>query len=265
MRFRELILLFFQISLIIAVCSCSSNTDKKDISVPQTIENDTCSETIKEEQQEIEDVFRREDSILQSIGMLRIDEIIPEIKIDMKYASENNFLGFDFYNGFKHAYAQKECIDKLKTALDLLHEEDSTLSFVIFDAARSIESQKLMWDSVKIEGYSKINFVANPERGSIHNYGMALDLSIVDKDGNYLDMGSEFDFFGPISFPNKTDYYYSIGELSEEQYKNRILLMNIMRKAGFYVSKTEWWHYNAGSLKRAKDTYNIYTIKNTEL
>jgi D-alanyl-D-alanine dipeptidase len=88
---------------------------------------------------------------------------------------------------------------------------------------------------------------------------MAIDLTICDSTGLALDMGTEFDFFGDLAFPDKTDSFYQTGQLSSEQFKNRKLLLNIMAKAGFYVSKTEWWHYNASSLDYAKGKYKIFS------
>lgn len=259
MKFYEYILLFFQatITLLTVACSECSNSeyteDNNTDSIP-TINvadiNDTNS-----------DADRREDSILQSLGMVRIDDSLPEVIVDIKYATDDNFIGFDFYSGFKHAYVQPECLAKLKKAYMLLRQKDSTLTFVVFDAARSIESQQLMWDSiVPPPGYGRINFVADPSKGSIHNYGMALDIGIAELSGNYLDMGTKFDYFGELAYPRFTEHFHNIGELSDEQYHNRNLLMDIMKQAGFFVSKSEWWHYNASGLERAKRTYEIYSL-----
>ena len=266
MKFYEYILFIFQILLLLATIGCNnSNADEQNTIIPEneTIQTDTTNSTDTTEAINYEetDPDRYEDSILQSMGMVRIDDSLPNVIIDIKYATNDNFVGIDFYNGFKHAYVQPECLKKLQKALILLQQKDSTLTFVIFDAARSIESQQLMWDSVNVPGYSKINFVADPQKGSIHNYGMALDIGVADNDGNYLDMGTKFDYFGELAYPRYTEHYHSIDELSDEQYKNRTMLMEIMKQAGFYISRTEWWHYNASSLDRAKSTYNIYKLK----
>lgn len=204
------------------------------------------------------------DECLKEMGLINVQDSLPEILVDLKYATDDNFLGFSFYGDMEHAFVQYECFLKLRNAYNILQNQKPGYTFIIYDAARSIEAQQLMWDSVDVPANIKHWYVANPQRGSIHNYGMALDISIVDSVGNVLDMGTEFDYFGDLAFPNKTDLFYKAGDLSEEQYQNRNLLMSVMAKAGFYVSKTEWWHYNAGSLDYSKNKYQIFSQKNCE-
>jgi zinc D-Ala-D-Ala dipeptidase len=199
------------------------------------------------------------ENYLRSLGLVNIQDSIPEILVDLKYATADNFLGFKFYGEMERAFVQYECFLKLRNAYNILQKQKPGYTFIIYDAVRSIESQQLMWDSVKVEPAIKHWYVANPQRGSIHNYGMALDISIVDSVGNVLDMGTEFDFFGDLAYPSKTDYYYNAGELSKEQFENRKLLMSVMQQAYFYVSKTEWWHYNAASLDYSKSKYKIFS------
>ncbi|MDR2009179.1 MAG: M15 family metallopeptidase [Bacteroidales bacterium] len=197
---------------------------------------------------------------LEEMGLVKILDSIPEIIVELKYASNDNFIGFDFYGELINAYSQPECLEKLKNAYYILQEKLPGYTFIIYDAVRSIESQQLMWDSIKVPEKNKFWYVADPQKGSIHNYGMALDLTIADENGIPLDMGTKFDYFGELAFPDKTDYFYKNGELNKDQYENRNLLMSIMKNAGFIVSKTEWWHYNASSLNDAKNKYKIFSI-----
>ncbi len=193
--------------------------------------------------------------------MVNIRDSLPQIIVEIKYATKDNFLKFAFYRSLNAAFVQPECFQKLKLAYNILQDTLPGYTFIIYDATRSIEAQQIMWDSIKAPQNQKQWYVANPEKGSIHNYGMALDLTIANNKGEALDMGTEFDFFGKLAYPDNTDYFYNIGKLSQIQYSNRKLLLDIMKKAGFTVSKTEWWHYNASSLKYAKSKYQIFSEK----
>ena len=81
------------------------------------------------------------------------------------------------------------------------------------------------------------SYVTPPKKGSMHNKGLAVDLTIVDEDGKELDMGTTFDFFGKKAHHDHTD-------LPEEVLKNRTLLKETLAKYGFRHIRTEWWHYS---------------------
>lgn len=250
----------FIIGLLIFFYKCSpisqENKDKNDV-FEEKLEIIDTSEFLIPENEIINEI---ENYILE-LGYIKITDSLTEILVDLKYSSDDNFLGFNFYGDLQNAFVQYECYLKLAKAYEILQAKNSGYTFIIFDALRSVEAQQLMWDSVKVEPSKKHWYVANPQRGSIHNFGMALDISIVNEFGEVLDMGTDFDYFGELAFPDKTEEFYKKGELSLEQYNNRNLLMNIMREAGFYVSKTEWWHYNACSLDYAKSKYEIFSYR----
>lgn len=251
---RHIFLIFIPFLTIFYDCK-SGSTPNTEIRITDTIDIAVVEEP----------KFNKTEEYLWSIGLVKITDSLPEIIVDLKYASSDNFLGFPFYGELKNAFVQYECFQKLRDSYNILQKQKPGFTFIVYDAVRSIQSQQLMWDSIKVEPAKKHWYVANPARGSIHNYGMALDISIVDNDGNVLDMGTPFDYFGELAYPAKTDYFYSIGKLSKEQYENRKLLMSVMQQANFYVSTTEWWHYNASSLDYAKSTFKIYTYpSNTE-
>lgn len=201
---------------------------------------------------------------LYSLGLVNIQDSLPGIIVDLKYSGSDNFLGFAFYKDLNKAFVQPECFQKLKIAYSLLQDTMPGFTFIIYDAVRSVEAQYVMWDSIKVPHNKKHWYVANPKRGSIHNYGMAIDLTIADETGKPLDMGTSFDFFGELAVPDKTEYFFFKGELSIEQYRNRKFLIELMEKSGFYVSKTEWWHFNASSLDYAKSKYVCFSEKNIE-
>ncbi|HRW21103.1 MAG TPA: M15 family metallopeptidase [Bacteroidales bacterium] len=190
-------------------------------------------------------------------GLVNIQNYCPDIIVDLKYSSEDNFIGINLYGNLKNAYLQKEACEKLCHAQNILNNYSEYLSLIVFDAARPVSVQQKMWDMVEVPEQIKHWYVANPQKGSIHNYGMAVDVSIINKNGELLDMGTDFDYFGELAYPGKEYYFFERGKLDSIQIQNRELLYRIMSEAGFYVSKTEWWHYNAASLNYAKSKYKI--------
>lgn len=225
---------------------------------PEAVKTSIVQDSIPIDKPCIPDTNRTEEH-LKLMGLVNVQDSIPEIIIDLKYSTTDNFLGIDFYGELENAFVQPECYLKLKNAYSILQKQKPGYTFIVFDAVRSTEAQQFMWDSIDVPLNIRHWYVANPQKGSIHNYGMALDIGIVDSVGNILDMGTKFDFFGELAYPEKTDYFLKTGELSQEQYTNRKLLMSVMQQAYFYVSKTEWWHYNASSLDYAKNKYKIFS------
>lgn len=178
-------------------------------------------------------------------GMVNIVTVDTSIKIDMMYASERNFLHLNFYKNFKKAYLQKEVAEKLSLAQQYLKNEHPEFSLIVYDAARPTAFQQLLWDSLPLPWYEKIKYVSNPVSGSLHNYGAAIDVSIIDNAGHILDMGSPIDSIGEISHPVMEWKFLENGILNKEQIENRKLLRKVMYRAGFFNIQTEWWHFNS--------------------
>jgi D-alanyl-D-alanine dipeptidase len=188
-------------------------------------------------------------------GLENVQQHLPEVIVKLKYSTADNFLGTDVYGELTHAYLQPECISKLKRAFALLQQKKPGHTFIIYDAVRPLSVQQLMWDTIDVAQEKKFWYVAPPGKGSIHNYGMAVDLTIADSTGKALDMGTEFDHFGKLSFPRFTQKYLDEGTLNQQQADNRNLLIHIMHQSGFTVARTEWWHFNATSLASAKQRF----------
>jgi D-alanyl-D-alanine dipeptidase len=151
---------------------------------------------------------------------------------DMKYATADNFLKAKVYDC-------GECFLRLKTVNALIEANKKFIEkgykIKIFDCYRPLDIQKKMWKIV-----SNPKYVANPAKGSIHNRGGAVDITLVDRFGKELDMGTSFDFFGieaSHNYPN----------VSEEVKENRIVLKTTMTSSGFNSFDSEWWHYNLKS------------------
>lgn len=156
---------------------------------------------------------------------------------DIKYATTDNFLK-------SQVYECPECFLRLKTARALMQANQDFLKLgfriKIFDCYRPLDIQKKMWKIVPNPDY-----VANPAKGSIHNRGGAVDITLVDVSGKELDMGTAFDHFGPEA---AIDYV----NLSEEVKKNRKLLQSVMSANGFTVLRSEWWHFNLSGASNYK-------------
>lgn len=148
---------------------------------------------------------------------------------DMKYASTDNFLN-------EKVYDCDDCLLRYKTVklLRKAHEEFKTHGYRIqfFDCYRPLDVQRKMWKLVSDERY-----VANPEKGSNHNRGTAVDITLVDSLGNKLAMGTGFDHFG-------REAHHAYTKLPDSVLRNRKLLKTIMEKHGFWSITSEWWHYN---------------------
>ena len=177
---------------------------------------------------------------LADTSFVRLADYSDQFAFDMRYATDNNFLK-------EQVYDCPECYTRTKTAKALIAANDEFISkgyrIQFFDCYRPNSVQYKMWKIMPNPQY-----VANPVKGSIHNKGGAVDITLVDMDGNPLDMGTDFDFFGHKAHHDHTD-------LPEQVLANRLLLKSVMEKHGFWSIRTEWWHYNlaAGSNDQVAD------------
>ena len=148
---------------------------------------------------------------------------------DMKYATNDNFLK-------EKVYPCAECFLRVKTVKSLLEANKTFLQqgfrIKLYDCYRPKAIQKKMFQLVP-----NANFVANPKKGSIHNRGGAVDISLVDSLGVEVNMGTKFDFFGEEASHNYQN-------LSDEILANRKFLKEIMLQNNFKIFESEWWHYN---------------------
>lgn len=190
-------------------------------------------------------------------GLVDIQSIDSTLLVDLKYSSKDNFLGFDLYGELDRCFLQKDVAEKLKNANSYLKELHPEYVLLIYDGARPRSIQKKMWDTIRTMPVKQGVYVSNPKFGSLHNFGAAVDLTIADKSGNPLDMGTPYDYFGDLAHPEKEKYFLSTGELTSEQVANRLLLRKVMRKGGFFGIQSEWWHFNACTREVAATKYQI--------
>ncbi len=163
----------------------------------------------------------------------------------------------DLYHGLQNCYLPCEVAIKLSNAQQFLNSQYPNYHLIVFDAVRPLHIQKQMWDELNMPAKDKINYLAHPSDISLHNYGAAVDVGIIGDNDVLLNMGTPFDFFGELSEPKREKEFIENGKLSQEALNNRLLLRNVMMKAGFTTITSEWWHFNATNKVTAAAKYEL--------
>ena len=166
---------------------------------------------------------------LADTTFVRLADFSDDFVYDLRYATSNNFLKAKVYD-CAECYTRVKTVKALLAANKDLMEQGYKIKF--FDCYRPNSVQHKMWKIVPNPQY-----VANPVKGSIHNKGGAVDITLVTLEGEELDMGTDFDFFGKRAYHDNTD-------LPQEILDNRKVLKTTMERHGFWSIRTEWWHYN---------------------
>jgi zinc D-Ala-D-Ala dipeptidase len=163
--------------------------------------------------------------------MVELKSVAPKIVYDLRYATVNNFMHRRMYSkNTRHTFMRSAPAGALAAVQQELNDQGLTLK--IFDAYRPYAVTVRFWELVKDERY-----VANPAKGSGHNRGLAVDLTIINlSTGHELDMGTGFDNFTDTA-------HHAFTQLPQNVLQNRKLLKEIMLKHGFSLFETEWWHY----------------------
>ena len=192
------------------------------------------------------------------IDVVNIQELDPTILVDLRYSSKNNFLKKDMYGDLEECFLRRKPAEMLCQANEHLKASHPELRLLVFDGLRTRSVQKKLWDALDTIPVSlRTQFVADPKKGSIHNYGAAVDLTLALENGSELDMGTEYDHFGELAFPELEDSLLAIGKLTDKQIENRTILRQVMTKAGFSTIDSEWWHFDAFSRNETKNKYTI--------
>lgn len=162
--------------------------------------------------------------------LVELEEILENAKFDVRYATENNFMGRVLYDE-ANPLLRRPAAAALAAAERELAQQG--IGIVIFDAYRPYTVTKMMW-----EPYKDPDYVADPAYGSRHNRGAAVDLTLYDlATGQPLDMGTDYDDFRPLAA-------HGAEGLSDEVVRNRTLLKTVMARHGFDPLASEWWHYD---------------------
>jgi zinc D-Ala-D-Ala dipeptidase len=161
---------------------------------------------------------------------VEIKRFIPTVKLDIRYATKNNFTGQVMYPEAR-AFARLPVALALRSVQAELRKEG--LGLKIFDAYRPYDITLKFFEVA-----SDKSFVADPKKGSRHNRGCAIDLTLINqKTGKELAMPTPYDSFSPMASPTYAD-------LPENVRANRDLLIAVMKRHGFAVIENEWWHFD---------------------
>lgn len=183
------------------------------------------------------------DEKMRAYGLVDVTEIAPDVSVDLLYATDNNFVGKKMYKDLSRAYLTRKAAQGIKVASEKLAALKPGYRLIITDAARPMSVQRIMFDTVK--GTSKARYVSNPAKGGgQHNFGVAVDITIIDESGKELDMGTPVDFLGRKAHTSTEKEMLRSGLLTQKQVANRALLRRVMSAGGFTVLKSEWWHFN---------------------
>ncbi|MFT4855514.1 MAG: D-alanyl-D-alanine dipeptidase [Algoriphagus sp.] len=198
-----------------------------------------------------------EESLI-SQGLVALEGIIPRIRVELKYSTTDNFFGEDVYGDLERAFLQPEVAELLRNAQEKLTTKYTNLTLLIYDAARPLEVQQILWDNLAKPDSLKPLYVADPKVGSLHNFGVAVDLTIYDNEsGQPLDMGTGYDFFGYAAYPDREMEMLASGTITKAQVANREILRSVMTTSGFTGIGSEWWHFNAFSRKEAGEKFEL--------
>ncbi|MBI4431866.1 MAG: D-alanyl-D-alanine dipeptidase [Candidatus Omnitrophica bacterium] len=167
-------------------------------------------------------------------ALVDIQTVNPRIRLEIRYATADNFMK-------EPLYPKSRCLLRPEVAARLSRVQDNLekrgLGLKIFDGYRPLSVQKKMWARFPVEGY-----IANPAKGSNHNRGAAVDLTLVDADGRELSMPTPYD-----EFSERAHRSYAGG--TEEERRNRQILQEAMETEGFTGLSTEWWHFDDKAAK----------------
>jgi len=176
-----------------------------------------------------------------SLADFRRLSTIQGAAVDLRYAGVDNFVGRDLYGSLDCAWLHRLAAEGLERAVALLAREAPGHRLLLLDALRPHRVQIQLWDF--LEGTDLRQYVADPARGSIHSFGMAIDATLLDPEGREMDMGSGFDEMTELSHPRLEDKHLESGELTSAQHRNRELLRGVLCRSGFQGIANEWWHF----------------------
>lgn len=159
-----------------------------------------------------------------------VQSVIPDAIVDLRYSTENNFMKKAVYPADAKAILLKSVAERLSKAAAIFRKDGYRIK--IYDAYRPRSVQWELW-KVKPDAH----YVAHPLKGSHHNRGIAVDMTLVDRENHEINMPSEYDDLSERGHHNSS-------LATEEQRKNADYLKSVMESVGFKATRTEWWHYH---------------------
>ena len=190
-------------------------------------------------------------------NLVDVSQVESRWVIDMKYATTDNFTKTKLYPVAK-CLVLTPVASQLKRVQAYLDRKHAGMVLMFKDCYRPLSVQKALWQVVK--GTSLQQYVANPAKGSIHNYGAAVDLTLADANGKELDMGTPYDSFTQLAQPRYERRFLRSGALTPQEIANRRMLRRAMKHAGFRGLRNEWWHFDGIPRKVLKKRYRLLDV-----
>jgi D-alanyl-D-alanine dipeptidase len=172
------------------------------------------------------------------------------VSVDLRYAGVHNFAGRNLYGRLDCAWLRREAAEGLQRAADWLQAQHPGWRILVLDALRPQRVQEAIW--VDVAGTPMQEYFANPERGSIHSFGMAVDVTLLDPQGREADMGSGFDEMSEASHPVLHEQLLAAGVLAPGHVALRLRLQQAMAQGGYSGIANEWWHFDHGDRDRVR-------------
>lgn len=242
MNKRLLVLLLIFTCLVTSIgCHCR----KSSATSSDTLQNEI-QKSEKQEYQYSESEFKMLD-----FGLVDIQALDSTIQVKLMYATDDNFMHRVMYEDIHRAFFLPALAEKIVKAQAQLKQLHPNYSLIIYDAARPVSVQKEMYKMAETMG--KTDYVANPDKGNgLHNYGAAVDISIVDASGKPLSMGTPFDWFGHEAHITDETQLLTDGLITQQEMDNRLLLRKLMTDNGLLTIPQEWWHFELMHAAKAK-------------
>jgi D-alanyl-D-alanine dipeptidase len=178
---------------------------------------------------------------------------IAGIAVDLRYAGVRNFVGRDLYGTLDCAWLHRLAAEGLERAAARLEADAPGHRVLVLDSLRPHRVQIQLWDH--LDGTGLRQYVADPARGSIHSFGMALDVTLLDAQDSELDMGSGFDEMTDVSHPRLEAVHLASGVLTPTHLRQRELLRRAMAAGGFNGVDNEWWHFDMLDRSHVRQTF----------
>lgn len=195
---------------------------------------------------------------LESYGLVDIKHLAPEIQSDVRYSTANNFTGKVLYRESFGLYAVRPLAQAIADICSWLKRNMQGYRLVLFDAARPLSVQKEMFNIVKGTPFEP--YIANPYGdivGGFHNYGLAVDMTLADSSGKLLAMGTDYDHFGVEAHSFTEQELLEKGDISPEEFANRLLLYSVAGRFGLIPHPNEWWHFQLTYSEESKRQYRL--------
>ena len=164
------------------------------------------------------------------------------VAVDLRYAGPDNFVGRDVYGDLDCAWLHRLAAEGIERSVARLRADAPGCTLLVLDALRPHRVQVLLWEH--LAGTPLQRYLADPARGSIHSYGLAVDVTLLDAAGRELDMGTGFDEMVALSHPQLEAEHVAAGLLTRQHLQNRRLLRAAMAAGGFNGIDSEWWHFD---------------------